>query len=104
MDFETFKAQFMASDPSCIYMHDMGNDQCLMLCRLMFHWTVKRNEIGDFDSYIERWCYQTAPLGLAAILEWSERGFEGEPTGWHRHPETGRRRIDGDPATEYISH
>lgn len=92
----------MADDPSTIYMHDMGNGQCLLLCRLLFHWTVKRNEIGDFESYIERWCYQTAPLGLAAIHEWASRDFEGEPLGWHRHPDSGRRRDNGDPAKEYV--
>ena len=26
----------------------------------------------------------------------------GEPTGWMRHPTTGRRRPDGDPSKEYV--
>ena len=27
---------------------------------------------------------------------------ESEPSGWHRHPATGRRRPDGDPTKEYV--
>ena len=26
----------------------------------------------------------------------------GEPSGWCRHPATGRRRPGGDPATEFV--
>lgn len=28
---------------------------------------------------------------------------EGEPTGWFRNPETGRRRPDNNPDLEYIN-
>ncbi len=33
------------------------------------------------------------------MVEWEG---EGEPTGWFRHPRTGRRRPDGDPEREYV--
>ena len=29
-------------------------------------------------------------------------GVDTEPTGWMRHPTTGRRRPGGDPAAEYV--
>ena len=32
----------------------------------------------------------------------SRRGAPDQPTGWMRHPKTGRRRPDGDPGREYI--
>jgi hypothetical protein len=39
---------------------------------------------------------------LAAVLAAHEWDGTGEPVGWMRHPQTGRRRPDGDPAREYI--
>lgn len=59
--------------------------------------------IGHPDSweYDDRWCYATAALAVTYARAWqAEPGTE--PTGWHRHPATGRRRPDGDPRREYL--
>lgn len=59
--------------------------------------------IGDPDAweYDDRWCYATASLAASHARAWNaEPGTE--PTGWHRHPATGRRRLEGDPALEYL--
>lgn len=70
---------------------------------LLFHWTLHTGEVGDKFSYLDRFCYADFPRALAALAEWSGRDFEGEPTGWRRHPATGRRRNDdGDPASEQV--
>lgn len=47
------------------------------------------------------WCYQAPQSELAwrAALGWDG---EGEPEGWYRHPQTGRRRPGGDPAAEVV--
>lgn len=50
-----------------------------------------------------RWCYHSYYEALLALTEWTERGGEGEPEGWHREPITGRRRPDGDASKEYIN-
>jgi hypothetical protein len=42
----------------------------------------------DYDTYEDRWCYHTADAAQAALEAWDGTG---EPTGWHRHPATGRR-------------
>jgi len=58
--------------------------------------------IGPPDAweYDDRWCY--ASVALAAVYARSWPAQPGtEPTGWHRHPTTGRRRPGGDPAQEY---
>lgn len=58
--------------------------------------------IGSPDSwtYDDRWCYANVALAVTQARAWgAEPGTE--PAGWHRHPETGRRRPDGDPAREY---
>ena len=40
-------------------------------------------------GYEDRWCYYTHDAALAALNAWNGTG---EPIGWHRHPNTGRRR------------
>lgn len=63
-----------------------------------------RLAIGDKGSiyFDDGWCYQAAQRDAAwrAALGWDG---EGEPEGWYRHPETGRRRPGGDAAQEYIN-
>jgi len=71
---------------------------------LLFHWTLNTGVIGDKVGYEGRWCFADRERARAAMLEWASRGFEDEPRGWRRHPETGRRRNDGgDPASEWIA-
>lgn len=43
-------------------------------------------------GYEERWCYHEASDALHAFEAWDG---EGEPEGWHRHPNSGRR-VDDD--------
>ena len=66
---------------------------------LMFHWTMIVGQIGDTFSFEDRFCYANQELAEKAVREWDGTG---EPTGWHRNPKTGRRRVNGDPKTEYI--
>lgn len=52
-------------------------------------------------GYGDRWCFHTYARAAAALADWD--GEEGtDPWGWHRHPDTGRRRENGDPSTEYV--
>jgi hypothetical protein len=44
-------------------------------------------------GYDDRWCYHTRTAALAAAHVWDG---QGEPVGWHRHPGTDRRTINGD--------
>jgi hypothetical protein len=47
------------------------------------------------------WIYASLEEALAAARAWDGRE---EPSGWHRHPRSGRRRPRGDPAREYVVH
>jgi hypothetical protein len=68
---------------------------------LMFTSAVIVGPVGD-HYYDDRWCY-TGPLAaLDAARAWGGPWNGGEPTGWHRHPGTGRRREDGDPERETV--
>lgn len=53
-------------------------------------------------AYQDRWCYSTTDAAFTAAEQWTGDYPGTEPTGWHRHPFTGRRRPDGDPAREHI--
>lgn len=83
---------------------DRGNGTYVAVYPLMFHWTMITGDIENWEFYDDRWCYANETLARAALAEWQARDWEGEPTGWHRHPPTGRRRESGNPATEYIAH
>jgi hypothetical protein len=56
----------------------------------------------DAWSYDDRWCYATSVLAAMYARTWSAEPST-EPTGWHRHPTTGRRRPGGNPAHQYIN-
>lgn len=81
---------------------ERGDGTYVCLHRLMFHWTMIIGTIGDEIGYDDRYCYATYEKAKAALDDWQARNWEGEPTGWHRHPDSGRRRTDGDPATERV--
>lgn len=51
------------------------------------------------DGIDEAWCYESLGEALAALAQWNG---EGEPAGWIRHPQSGRRREGGDPAKETV--
>lgn len=69
------------------------------LQRLLFHYTV-HVDIFAF-GYSDRYCFITAELALDAMSRWDGTG---DPDNWHRHPTTGRRRPDADPAREHIEY
>lgn len=49
----------------------------------------------------DRWCYERLEDALREMRTWDPKVTK-EPNGWHRHPISGRRRPEGDPAREYI--
>lgn len=46
--------------------------------------------VSDLDmyGYADRWCYHSYTDAKKALDAWDGTG---EPAGWHRHPDTGRR-------------
>lgn len=65
----------------------------------LFTWGVTVGQLSDGYTYDDRWCYHDVTLAVAAASVWDGTG---EPTGWHRHPISGRRRPEGDVAGEYV--
>lgn len=92
-----------AWDKNYGYLIKETEDRSIFVMPFMFThaivWFDRRR--GDMSWYNDRWCYHTYAAATTAAENWSgEAGTE--PEGWHRHPTTGRRREDGDPATETI--
>lgn len=49
----------------------------------------------EFDDV---WDYSSVDAAVVAAFDWDG---QGEPEGWYRHPLSGRRRPNGDPALEF---
>ena len=53
-----------------------------------------------FGCWNDVWCFDKAKDIINALREWDYPTVP-EPDGWHRHPMSNRRRIDGDLDREY---
>lgn len=89
-----------------MYFHveEYGNGQYVAYYRLMFHWTIIKGDLDIPWGYEDRWCFGDKENVETCFAEWKSRNFTDEPIGWTRHPKTGRRRIAGDIASEYIAY
>lgn len=56
---------------------------------------VGKQSSGEID---QSFYYRSRDVALAAAKQW--QGDGDAPIGWFRHPNSGRRREDGDPSTE----
>lgn len=55
----------------------------------------------DVAGFITAYCYDDPGTAVLAGIEWDGKG--DPPDGWTRHPDTGRRRNGGDPASETLN-
>lgn len=102
-DFERFEKWLRETDPLITDVWDLKDGTCCWIKRLFFHYTLIRGTVGDESGYFDRWCYPDRERASEAFLAWQSSG-ESEPSGWHRHPPSGRRRPDGDASREYVCH
>ncbi len=84
-----------------LWVRELSDERAVFLLDMLFG--NLRVAIGDRRSqfFDDGWCYQADRTEDAwrAALGWDG---EGEPEGWYRHPDTGRRRPGGDPAAEVV--
>lgn len=78
----------------------IGENKWAAILRYMFTHAIILGNIGDIYGFSDRWCYYTHKDAQNSLDAWD--GI-GEPDGWHRHPDSGRRRPDGDRSQEYIN-
>ncbi len=105
VEADLFRAHLMgrlalANGAQYLHVRPLGDGRAVFLLPMLGG--NLRVAIGDVGSPFldDGWCYQAAQSEEAwkAALGWDG---EGEPEGWYRHPDTGRRRPDGDPQKEY---
>lgn len=84
-------------------IRDLQDGTYVMARPLLFHWMLIRGDFDNLIGYFDRWCYSSEAAVLRALAEFPEApAAEYEPSGWHRHPATGRRRPEGDPTGQFV--
>ena len=85
-------------------VHRLNDVECVYIKPFLFTFGIITSIIGDVGPS-NRWCFESYDAARIALTQWLEHYPEqAEPIGWHRHPNTGRRRVHGDPATEYVEY
>lgn len=90
-------------DPPCpeaVYWRAVDRDTEIAVYRMgggQWYVCVGPRDIGVID---QTYAYRNLDTALRAAAEWS--GVGDPIDGWHRNPNRGRRRDDGDPAREYV--
>lgn len=51
-------------------------------------------------SFDNEWCFHDHDAAWRAAFGWNGHG---DPEGWYRHPQSGRRRPGGDPEKEFVA-
>jgi hypothetical protein len=67
---------------------------------LMYTHAIIVGTVGSYLGYDDRWCYDSYERAKTALDAWDG---QSEPEGWHRHPMSGRRRVESDPSSEYVA-
>jgi hypothetical protein len=84
-----------------VLYRELGDGRSVWVYRMIYTYKLAIGVTGaaGFDN---SWCYRNLASATLAFASWNP-DEEAEPTGWVRHPHTGRRRFpNGDPATEEI--
>jgi hypothetical protein len=90
----------MTPEDATLY-RELGDGRALWVYRMNYTYKLVIGAVGVpwFDN---SWCYKNLAAATVAFVAWNPLEQE-EPTGWVRHPHSGRRRFpDGDPATEEV--
>lgn len=92
----------MAVEPyTCVARKDFGDETYAEVWPMIFnHRIILCADLGGtWPEVLGGWCYPSRSAAIAALDAWDGKG---DPDGWHKHVESGRTRVNGDPATERI--
>lgn len=91
---------WLVKNEVCIHPRPVRDGFYAGILPLLFTHAIILGRMGDLYGYEDRWCFSDLEKAKAALDAWDG---VGEPQGWHRHPDSGRRRPDGDKNLEYIA-
>jgi hypothetical protein len=101
-----FQSPVRPGDPitreGAIYQRALGDGREVCVMPKIFTTAVTIGRADDAWGYTTHYCYETPIQAAIAAAEW-DPATKPEPSGWFRHPQTGRRRPGGDPSKEYIN-
>lgn len=66
----------------------LGGGRCAYIIPKIYTHAIAMGRVGDLIGVGECWCYETYDAARAALDAWDGLG---EPKGWIRHPDSGRR-------------
>lgn len=87
--------------PEYVTKRDLGDGRSIWLVPQLFGNVLICIGPNDQELYSDQWQYQNISAAIVAFVSWLP-DKQAEPDGWYRHPTSGRRRPDGDPAREYV--
>lgn len=100
-EFVAVPEHLLADEPNAYYAKDLPAGLALWVVPMVVTTRIMIGVPGS-GGVDDAWCYHTPGGAILAALAWDPE-TEKEPTGWHRHPHSGRRRTNGDPDQEYIA-
>lgn len=89
----------MSKSPTELYERDLDDGREITVHLMLFTTRICIGPKGE--GYDRGWCYPDARVAIAAAMAWDGEG--DPPDGWIKEVGTERRRVDGDPAQEYIA-
>jgi hypothetical protein len=80
------------------YTHyaELGNGAFVFICPMLFNY---RAVIGTLHRVEDAYCYDTQDQAVASIEAWDVT-VSAEPSGWKKHPQSGRYRPLGHDSTK----
>lgn len=72
------------------------------LSRMIFTCAILRGHLDDRAGHSDRWCYDNVSNAALYLGMWVGGKCKDEPAGWHRHPDSGRRRPGGRKDLEHV--
>lgn len=70
------------------FVREIPNDHYAAIYPKMFTHAIITGRVGDRVSLGDCWCYPDFASAVRALAAWDGTG---EPQGWMRHPDSGRR-------------
>lgn len=79
---------------------DLGDHTWGYVIHMGVNWRILVGPHMSEAYYDDAWCYATPEGAIAALAAW-EPASETEPSGWIKHPASGRYRPFGDASREF---